>query len=796
VTGSESRPAADRSRDGFSLEEGRRARRSPLHDLAWRRLRACLGLSLLAFAIHLVLGADSAAGRWLAAPPALAGWAIALRFLLLDSALPRFWSVWVLLAGILALLDIPGGGGVAVATGMSLILLLFRRYRPFRHLTSRRRAGAFCLGFVMLLILTAGWELVGDPDAGDLGGRLLRWSLRSLRMFWIFSLAGLFLGTRMSFLRLRPKLAVSGLYIALVPLFLATVFGIVATYGLLGSGHVRMGRAYLGEEERVLERHGILDPALFPERLDWSPGEAPPPADAPAWAPELAGALARGAARDTTAFLWTGPELWLARLEGGQGRTPHVVAGRVDTTLLDHVSRLLSADLGLYSSNDLVLTDEQARRMEERPDTTRVTLSLQGRRDRTAAAASDSLTSRPWWRRSLGFGATNLAVLRLADGALAPDEVLVHLQASLVDLARAYVGSGSELDRDILLGLAILAGLFLVIVALALFLGFRITASIISAVQDLHRATVRLAGGDLNARVDLPNEDELGDLAISFNAMTRAMRRGREEADVRQRLERELATARDIQQRLLPHDEPELAGFELTGASIPSREIGGDYFDFLALGERRLGIAIGDVSGKGMPAALLMSNLQACLQGQAIHPSTVAEVVGRVNDLLVRSTDPHMFATFVYGVLDADAGTLTLANAGHDPPVLVRAGGEVEEFAPGGLILGVMPRQEYRQHVVTLAPGDVLVLYTDGITEASGPPPPGVDFEDEDDDGVPDPVPEAMFGRERLVDVVRAHAGRPVIEIKEAILAAVTRHTAGHPQSDDITLVVVKRRRD
>jgi len=321
-------------------------------------------------------------------------------------------------------------------------------------------------------------------------------------------------------------------------------------------------------------------------------------------------------------------------------------------------------------------------------------------------------------------------------------------------------------------------------VAAALFFGVRITNGITAAVGDLHKGAHQLAAGDFDTHIDIPNEDELGDLALAFNDMTAAIRRGRDEAVARERLEREMATARDIQQRLLPHETPVLAGFEVTGVSVPSLQVGGDYFDFLDQGDQRLGVAVGDVSGKGMPAALLMANLQASLQGQVIHPSTVAEVVGRVNDLLVRSTDPHMFATFFYGVLDRRTASFTCTNAGHNPPLLLRADGGVEHLESGGLLLGMLPEIGYRQQTAILDPGDVLLLYTDGITEAMGP---AADIEDDDID------PEAMFGDERLLEVARANAHRPAVEQREAILRAVNDFTAGVPQSDDITLVILRR---
>jgi sigma-B regulation protein RsbU (phosphoserine phosphatase) len=289
-----------------------------------------------------------------------------------------------------------------------------------------------------------------------------------------------------------------------------------------------------------------------------------------------------------------------------------------------------------------------------------------------------------------------------------------------------------------------------------------------------------VAAGNLDTVIDIPNQDEFGDLAASFNEMTSAVKKGREIALANDRLKRELETARAIQVRLLPTSEPVVTGFQVVGASIPSREIGGDYFDLLAQGDDEIGIAIGDVSGKGMPAALLMSNLQASLHGQVMHPGTVSGVVERVNDLMVKSTDPHMFATFFYGLLNARNATFTCTNAGHNPPILLRASGEIEELTTGGLLLGMLGEQVYQQDTVALAPGEIIVLYTDGITEAVGP------AADEDDY-------DAMFGEDALYEVLRRNRHLPAAGIKDAILDAVSSHTSGVAQSDDITLVVIRR---
>jgi sigma-B regulation protein RsbU (phosphoserine phosphatase) len=371
-------------------------------------------------------------------------------------------------------------------------------------------------------------------------------------------------------------------------------------------------------------------------------------------------------------------------------------------------------------------------------------------------------------------------VINLRGDRVSDTTVFINLRVRWQDLRKEFLEGENNINVAVVVSLGVVATLFLILEIFAFMFGLRITEGFVKAVHKLDRGTKALAAGQLDTVIDIPNEDELGDLAHSFNEMTKSIRQGREDALANERLTRELETARGIQERLLPAGEPELAGFEVTGASIPSREIGGDYFDFLMQDDRHLGVAIGDVSGKGMPAALLMSNLQASLQGQVIHPSSVAEIVTRVNNLIVGSTDPHMFATFFYGLLDLTSGTFTSTNAGHNPPLVLRNDGSIELLKTGGLLLGMVRGVVYKQETITLEPGEIIVMYTDGITEAVGP------SAEEDD-------PEAMFGEEPLIEVVRRSSHLPAVGIKEAILDAVSQHTQGVAQSDDITLVVVRR---
>ncbi|HEX6792092.1 MAG TPA: GAF domain-containing SpoIIE family protein phosphatase [Candidatus Krumholzibacteria bacterium] len=225
---------------------------------------------------------------------------------------------------------------------------------------------------------------------------------------------------------------------------------------------------------------------------------------------------------------------------------------------------------------------------------------------------------------------------------------------------------------------------------------------------------------------------------------------------------------------LLPKAPPVIPGYDLAATSVAAQMVGGDYFDFIAYKDGRTSVCLGDVSGKGLPAALLMSNLQATLRGQTALDMAVAETIARSNLLLHRSTDPEKFATLFMGVLEPATGALCYCNAGHERPMLLRRDGGVERLGIGGLALGVLDSFPYEEGTATLDPGDVLVVYSDGIPDAT------------DELGT-------FFGEERLLEGVRQHAGESAAELVGRIIAAVLAHERGAPRTDDLTVVVVKR---
>ena len=278
-------------------------------------------------------------------------------------------------------------------------------------------------------------------------------------------------------------------------------------------------------------------------------------------------------------------------------------------------------------------------------------------------------------------------------------------------------------------------------------------------------------------REDAYHDSHLEMLAVFAAQAAVAIERARLTRELleRRRLEKELAIARDIQASFLPKRAPEVPGFELAGATQPHDEVGGDYFDFIRVSDTRLGIAIADVSGKGIPAALIMAGFRMSLLTEIRNEFTMRAVMRKVNALLHESTERDKFVTFFYGVLDWKNRVLNFSNAGHNPPLLLRAGGQAQYLLEGGVALGVLPDARYEERPLALAPGDVLVLYTDGISEAESPA-------------------GEQFGTGRLEGAVRRLAAGTAPEMVKGVVDEVTAWAGERGASDDLTLVVLKVR--
>jgi sigma-B regulation protein RsbU (phosphoserine phosphatase) len=259
-------------------------------------------------------------------------------------------------------------------------------------------------------------------------------------------------------------------------------------------------------------------------------------------------------------------------------------------------------------------------------------------------------------------------------------------------------------------------------------------------------------------------------LALESSHLTEAIA---VEVAQRERLNRELEIAREVQERLFPQSYPAVPGLDYAGRCRPAQGVGGDYYDFLELTDGCLGIGIGDISGKGIPAALLMASLQASLRGQTISGSPdLAKLMSNVNRLIFDTSQANRYATFFYGQYDPSTRKFIYVNGGHNPPMVFR-NGQVLRLEEGGPVVGLFKAAHYSEGVLQLAQGDVLLLYTDGISEAMN----SVDEE---------------WGEERMMDTVQARKNSTALEMIEKVIDAADAFVAGAPQHDDMTVMIVR----
>ena len=269
-----------------------------------------------------------------------------------------------------------------------------------------------------------------------------------------------------------------------------------------------------------------------------------------------------------------------------------------------------------------------------------------------------------------------------------------------------------------------------------------------------------------------PEEVRLFRSVADQAALTVASARLVEELVAVRQQQRELRLAARVQQRLLPAKAPEIRGYDCYGITVPSLAVGGDFHDWIELPGGNWGIAVGDVAGKGVPAAILMAGVRAALRAQAEHVYALDHILDRVNHSLTAETEPSEFVTLFYGVLDSTAHRLTYSNAGHEPPILVR-GGQVTRLRTGGPLLGVSLQAKYAYDGVELQPGDALLIYSDGACDAAN-------YQGE------------RFGREQLLESILRHAGYGAKRIVEEIQGDIRRFTGLAPAADDMTILAVK----
>ena len=327
--------------------------------------------------------------------------------------------------------------------------------------------------------------------------------------------------------------------------------------------------------------------------------------------------------------------------------------------------------------------------------------------------------------------------------------------------------------------------LFLLLELISLRAGIRLSRSITGAVHEMYEGTQHVKDGDFAYRVPVKGNDQLADLTTSFNTMTEHLGRLVVVAKEKERLESELAIAREVQNQLFPKDVPFTKSLELKGVCHPARMVSGDYYDFMALPHDSLAFAIGDVAGKGISAALLMATIQSTMRtqintatgngnanGNSSHLST-AFMVSILNRQLYATTAPEKYATFYFAMYDEVQHALTYTNAGHLSPMLLRDG-NVTLLEPTGTVVGAFPFAVYEEKTVKLEHGDMLVAYTDGLVE-------------------PENAYGEMYGEDRLQELLLKYAHTDSSEIIARAMEAVVQWTGALELPDDMTMVVARR---
>ncbi len=343
---------------------------------------------------------------------------------------------------------------------------------------------------------------------------------------------------------------------------------------------------------------------------------------------------------------------------------------------------------------------------------------------------------------------------------------------------------------------------FAVIELIALLIGMRMTRTVTGAVAHLYDATKHVDRGDFSHRIPVKSTDQLAQLSLSFNSMTESIEKLIQEQKEKQRLEGELAIAQEVQAQLFPRQVSELESLEVHGFCRPARTVSGDYYDFLTASSHKLILAVGDISGKGISAALLMATIHSAVRAYSIEslpqmrePVAVGAVAGAgrimaawpegievspgallglLNHQLYESTPPEKYATLFLGIYDGRSHRLTYSNGGHLPPILIAKDGAVRRLETGGTVVGLFDHMMYDEGAVEMHPGEIFLAYSDGVTE------PENDF--------------GEFGEDRLIDLVSANRRLPLVQISQTVTSAVDDWIGDNEQPDDITLVLARAR--
>ena len=588
----------------------------------------------------------------------------------------------------------------------------------------------------------------------------------------VFLVLGLYVAVRLSrwllrglLWRIRTKLILSYLFIAVVPVVLLTAFFLLA--GLLGMILVTsyMVGAHIeadAEELRTLARSTL---AGLPEGEARLPRFQAQLAQIRAMHPEVRHALVRsGRVLSAHGVEATGRPAWLEE----EGFAGGVRVGEEDFLrgLWSEGDSLLVLDVPLRA--DLLAHLERRTGLRLLPEGSAP--PARGDRERSAEPNAPALPG----MNAVAF----VPVKRWDDGEVDLEPVALRFQPRELVARLSPAPVGAAAPELLMAGLAAVGVTFLVLYSGALVLGLILARSITRSVHALSRGTERLRRGDFSQPIPVQSRDQLGELAESFNVMARDIQQLLRESAEKQRLEEELRIARQIQMSLLPQDTVSLPGLRIAALCLPAAEVGGDYYDLLPLSDTRLAVLVADVSGKGTSAALYMAELKGLvLSLSRIHDSP-ARLLAEANRILSANMDSRSFITMTYAVFDTEVRRIRFARAGHNPIIhLETKTGRTRVLAPPGLGLGLDagPRFEavLEEAETPLRGGDVFVFFTDGLSEAMN-------------------ERAELFGERRLRDLIERSESLGTEQMKDAILSGIRAFVGEAAPHDDMTLIVLK----
>ncbi len=428
-------------------------------------------------------------------------------------------------------------------------------------------------------------------------------------------------------------------------------------------------------------------------------------------------------------------------------------------------------------------------------------VSMNGKAPRLALSAGDLPPAARFLDLEIPFG-TPLAVSNWTSGERSVSALMqVRTRPSL--LYGRLFGALGQFSSAVEYALFAIAAVFALIELFALLVGLRLSRTITGSVANLYDATGHINAGDFSHRISVQSRDQLAELQISFNAMTQSIERLIVEQKEKQRLENELSIAQEVQAQLFPKQVSALESLEVFGFCRPARTVSGDYYDFLTLNADRMCLAVGDISGKGISAALLMATIHSAVRAYSLegvpqlagHVAAGSQSSGTVmmahtagaggsagqlltllNHQLYHSTPTEKYATMFVGFYDGTTRQLTYSNGGHLPPAVMASDGSARMLTTGGTVVGLFPDCYYPEATVELQPGDLFIAWSDGVTE------PENDF--------------GEFGENRLLALVREHRNEPLQRICEIVTASVDDWIGANEQPDDVTLVLARARRN